>query len=185
MTTTALAFVAAITLGFSTSASQKPEGGGIPPSGKGDTVVVRGCVSGSLLKDLRAQKTEPLTGSETAVVYRLTGEKKLLQVDPERAPGPGARRERCARVESDQPQHRAQQDDGQDPRVRRRRRAGDIRAGETAVVPDSQSDVLRSRPAGLRTMKETSARVDAPQVLIRSHRMRWTGDRRPVTARVG
>lgn len=79
MTTTALAFVAAITLGFSASASQKPEGGGIPPSGKGDTVVVRGCVSGSLLKDLRAQKTEPVTGSETAVVYRLTGEKKLLQ----------------------------------------------------------------------------------------------------------
>jgi hypothetical protein len=80
MTTTALAFVAAITLGFSASASQKPEGGGILPSGKGDTVVVRGCVSGSLLKDLRAQKTEPVTGSETAVVYRLTGEKKLLQV---------------------------------------------------------------------------------------------------------
>jgi len=80
MRTSALAFIAAIALGMSGSATQKPEDGGIPPSGKGDTVVVRGCVSGSLLKDLRAQKTEPLTGSETAVVYRLTGEKKLLQL---------------------------------------------------------------------------------------------------------
>src|SRR6185503_8560937 len=78
MRTPGLVLVAAISLGFNGSA-QKPEDGGIPPSGKGDTVVVRGCVSGSLLKDLRAQKTEPITGSETAVVYRLTGEKKLLQ----------------------------------------------------------------------------------------------------------
>jgi hypothetical protein len=75
---TALAFIVAFALGMSMGA-QKPEDGGIPPSGKGDAVVVRGCVSGSLLKDLRAQKTEPVTGSETAVVYRLAGEKKLLQ----------------------------------------------------------------------------------------------------------
>ena len=78
MRTPGLVLVAAITLGLNASA-QKPESGGIPPSGKGDTMVVRGCVSGSLLKDLRAQKTEPLTGSETAVVYRLAGEKTLLQ----------------------------------------------------------------------------------------------------------
>ena len=78
MRTPGLVLVAAITVGFNGSA-QKPESGGIPPSGKGDTIVVRGCVSGSLLKDLRAQKTEPITGSETAVVYRLAGDKKLLQ----------------------------------------------------------------------------------------------------------
>jgi hypothetical protein len=80
MRTSAIAVIAAVALGLNGVAAQKPEDGGIPPSGKGDTVVVRGCVSGSLLKDLRAQKTEPVTGSETAVVYRLTGEKKLLQV---------------------------------------------------------------------------------------------------------
>jgi hypothetical protein len=79
MRTSAIAVIAAIALGLNAVAAQKPEDGGIPPSGKG-TVVVRGCVSGSLLKDLRAHKTEPVTGSETAVVYRLTGEKKLLQV---------------------------------------------------------------------------------------------------------
>jgi len=75
----ALALAATIAVAFNASATQKPEDGGIPPSGKGDTVVVRGCVSGSLLKDLRAQKTDAVTGSETAVVYRLTGEKKLVQ----------------------------------------------------------------------------------------------------------
>jgi hypothetical protein len=79
MRTSAIAVIAAVALGLNGVAAQKPEEGGIPPSGKGD-VVVRGCVSGSLLKDLRAQKTEPVTGAKTAVVYRLTGEKKLLQV---------------------------------------------------------------------------------------------------------
>lgn len=74
------ASIVAIVLGLSLSASQKPEDGAIPPSKKGDTLVVRGCVSGSLLKDLRAQKTDPVTGGETAVVYRMTGEKKLLQI---------------------------------------------------------------------------------------------------------
>lgn len=78
MKTTALA-LAAVTLAFNTSTTQKPEAGKIAPSGNGDAVVIRGCVTGSLLKDLRSQKTEPLTGSETAVVYRLAGEKKLLQ----------------------------------------------------------------------------------------------------------
>jgi hypothetical protein len=80
MRTSSVAVIVAIALELNGSAIQKPEDGGIPPSGKTDTLVVRGCVTGSLLKDLRAQKTEPLTGSETAVVYRLTGEKKLLQV---------------------------------------------------------------------------------------------------------
>lgn len=78
MSTTPLMFVT-ITLTLCMSVMQKPEEGGIPPSGKGDTVVIRGCLSGSLLKDLAAHKTEPLTGAETAVVYRLSGEKKLLQ----------------------------------------------------------------------------------------------------------
>lgn len=79
MRTLAFALAAAIAVAFNASAMQKPEDGGIAPSGKGDTIVVRGCVSGPLLKDLRAQKTDAVTGSETAVVYRLTGEKKLVQ----------------------------------------------------------------------------------------------------------
>jgi hypothetical protein len=73
-------FIVAITFGLSLSAAQKPEDGSIPPSKKGDTLVVRGCVSGSLLKDLRGQKMDPVSGGETAIVYRLTGEKKLLQI---------------------------------------------------------------------------------------------------------
>ena len=32
------------------------------------------------LKDLRGQKMDPVSGGETAVVYRLTGEKKLVQI---------------------------------------------------------------------------------------------------------
>jgi len=80
MRDTISASIVAIVLGLSLSASQKPEDGAIPPSKKGGTLVVRGCVSGSLLKDLRAQKTDPVTGGETAVVYRMTGEKKLLQI---------------------------------------------------------------------------------------------------------
>jgi len=69
-----------IAAGICAYAAQKPEEGAVPPSKKGETLVIRGCVSGSLLKDLRAQKTEAVTGAETAVVYRLTGEKKLLQI---------------------------------------------------------------------------------------------------------
>jgi len=78
MSTTPLVF-AAIAITLCISPLQKPEEGGIPPSGKGGTVVIRGCVSGSLLRDLRAQKTDALTGAETPVVYRLTGQKNLLQ----------------------------------------------------------------------------------------------------------
>ncbi len=70
--------IAAISLGAAVSAAQKPEDAGTTPA-RGDTIVVRGCVSGSLLKDLRQQKTEVLSGAETAVVYRLAGDKKLLQ----------------------------------------------------------------------------------------------------------
>ena len=74
------ASILVIAAGISVYAAQKPEDGAMPPSKKGETLVIRGCVSGSLLKDLRAQKTEPVTGAESAVVYRLTGEKKLLQI---------------------------------------------------------------------------------------------------------
>jgi len=56
MRTSAIAVLAAIALGLNGMAAQKPEDGGIPPSGKGDNVVVRGCVSGSLLKDRARRK---------------------------------------------------------------------------------------------------------------------------------
>src|SRR5262245_40920691 len=79
MRTSAPAAIVAVVLGIGTLAGQKPEEGAVPPSGKGETLVVRGCVSGSLLKDLRSQKTDAVTGSETSVVDRLTGDKKLLQ----------------------------------------------------------------------------------------------------------
>ena len=72
--------IVAIAFGLSLSTTQKPEDGSIPPSNKGDTLVVRGCVSGSLLNDLRGQKMDPVSGGETSVVYKLTGEKKLLQI---------------------------------------------------------------------------------------------------------
>jgi len=50
-----------VSIGFSVAvfAAQKPEEGGIPPSGKGDALVVRECVSGSLLKDLRESPSYP------------------------------------------------------------------------------------------------------------------------------
>jgi len=73
------ASIGAIAFAVSLTAAQKPDDGGVPPSKKGDTLVIRGCVSGSLLKDLRGQKTDPVSGGETAVAYRLSGEKKLLQ----------------------------------------------------------------------------------------------------------
>jgi hypothetical protein len=70
-----------VAIGFSYAvALQRPEAGADTPSKKGDTIVVQGCVSGPLLKDLRHQKTEPITGAETSMVYRLTGEKKLLKI---------------------------------------------------------------------------------------------------------
>ena len=72
--------IVAIAFGLSLSAAQKPEDESVPPSNKGETLVVRGCVSGSLLKDVRGQKMDPVSRGETAIVYRLTGEKKLLQI---------------------------------------------------------------------------------------------------------
>lgn len=76
-----VAVVAVIALGLSGSTGQTPDTAGRPPSAKGEAIVVRGCVSGSLLRELRVQKSHmPSEGSETAVVYRLTGEKKLLQL---------------------------------------------------------------------------------------------------------
>jgi len=80
MRTLVRASIFAIGFAVSLSAAQKPEEGAISRSKKGDPIVVQGCVSGSLLKDLRHQKTEAVTGAETAVVYRLAGEKKLLQI---------------------------------------------------------------------------------------------------------
>jgi hypothetical protein len=74
------AFTVAIGFAVSLSAAQKPEDGPVAGSKKRDTIVVQGCVSGSLLKDLRHQKTEAVTGAETTVVYRLIGEKKLLRI---------------------------------------------------------------------------------------------------------
>src|SRR5262245_13615250 len=78
MQITAVGFIVAAALAV--GISQKPEDGAMPPAKKGDTLVIRGCVSGSLLKDLRGQKMDPVSGGETAVVYRLSGEKKLLQI---------------------------------------------------------------------------------------------------------
>ena len=76
-----VAVIAAIALGLSGSAAQTPDTGGRPPSAKHEAIVVRGCVSGPLLRELRVQKSHmPSEAPETAVVYRLTGEKKLLQL---------------------------------------------------------------------------------------------------------
>ena len=80
METSVVGFIVATALAVAISGTQKPEDGGLPPSKKGDTLVIRGCVSGLLLKDLRGQKTDPVSGGETSVVYRLVGEKKLLQI---------------------------------------------------------------------------------------------------------
>lgn len=74
------ASIFATVFAVSLSAAQKPEDGALPRSKTGDTVVIQGCVSGSLLKDLRHQKTDALSGAETSVVYRLIGEKKLLRI---------------------------------------------------------------------------------------------------------
>jgi hypothetical protein len=63
-------------------AAQDPE---IPvkkgPAKKGDTVVIRGCVSGALLDDMDAKSIDTPTGlGGTAVTYRMTGDKKMLQI---------------------------------------------------------------------------------------------------------
>ncbi len=80
MRTLICASIVALGFAVSLSAAQKPEDGPVGRSKKGDTIVVHGCVSGSLLKDVRHQKTDAVTGGETSVVYRLIGEKKLLRI---------------------------------------------------------------------------------------------------------
>ena len=60
-------------------AGQKPEERPEPALGNEDIVVVRGCVSGSVLRDLRTRKSDASSGAETAPVYRLSGDKKLVQ----------------------------------------------------------------------------------------------------------
>lgn len=60
-------------------AGQKPEERPVLAPGNEDIVVVRGCVSGSVLRDLRTRKTDASSGAETAAVYRLSGDKKLIQ----------------------------------------------------------------------------------------------------------
>jgi len=79
MNATGLSITVAIALGFNSLAAQSPQDRPTPTPGKNDPVVVRGCMSGGMLKELRAQKTEGIYGSETPAVYRLSGEKKLLQ----------------------------------------------------------------------------------------------------------
>jgi hypothetical protein len=74
------ALIFAIAVAVSLSAAQKPEDGALSTSKRRDTIVVHGCVSGALLKDVRQQKTDPVTGAETSVVFRLIGEKKLLGI---------------------------------------------------------------------------------------------------------
>jgi hypothetical protein len=81
MKTTALALAAAVNLASNASATQTPDVGAKPPSAKNQAVVVQGCVSGPLLRELRVQNSHmPMEKPATAVVYRLTGEKKMLQL---------------------------------------------------------------------------------------------------------
>ena len=80
MPTSLHAFIFSLGVAVCLSAAQKPEDGALSRSKQGDTIVVQGCVSGWLLKDLRHQKTDPVTGAETSVVFRLIGERKLLRI---------------------------------------------------------------------------------------------------------
>lgn len=76
-----VAIAAAVALGLIAPATQTPDVGGRPPSAKKEAIVIRGCVSGPLLRELRVQKSHmEVEPAETAVVYHLTGEKKLLQL---------------------------------------------------------------------------------------------------------
>src|SRR4051794_34566034 len=79
MNATGLSITVAMALGLNGLAAQAPQDRPTPTPGKNDLVVVRGCMSGGMLRELRAQKTEGIYESETPAVYRLTGEKKLLQ----------------------------------------------------------------------------------------------------------
>jgi hypothetical protein len=77
----AAGLIVAITLSCAVSSeAQRPETGSDALAKSGDLIVVQGCVSGPLLKDLRHKKSEALTGAETVMVYRLVGEKKLVKI---------------------------------------------------------------------------------------------------------
>jgi hypothetical protein len=81
MRTLAHALIVSVGFAVAESAAQTPDVGGRPPSAKQEAIVVQGCVSGPLLRELRVQKSHmPAEAPETAVVYRLTGDKKLLQL---------------------------------------------------------------------------------------------------------
>jgi len=81
MDMSAASLVAAVALGLIAPAAQTPDVGGRPPSAKHEAIVVQGCVSGPLLRELRVQSSHmPTEKAATAVVYRLTGEKKMLQL---------------------------------------------------------------------------------------------------------
>ncbi len=81
MDLSAAPIVAAIALGLIVPAAQTPDVGGRPPTAKTEAIVIRGCVSGPLLRELRVQKSHmEIEPAETAVVYRLTGDKKLLRL---------------------------------------------------------------------------------------------------------
>ena len=138
-----VAVIAAIALGLSGSAAQTPDTGGRPPSAKHEAIVVRGCVSGPLLRELRVQKSHmPSEAPETAVVYRLTGEKKLLQL--------------IRKEHEDQLLDVAGEITSNGTgtvRIRGRRQAGGNGAGKARVLPDPPGDVLRGHPAHLRAMR--------------------------------
>lgn len=77
MRTGALSVIVAASISLTVSA-QHPDK---PPASTSasDAIVVRGCVSGLLLNDLRERKAEVLSGAETPMVYRLTGDKTMLR----------------------------------------------------------------------------------------------------------
>jgi len=80
MDSTGVSIMVAIALGLNGLAAQKPDVGEARPSGKGETVVIQGCVSGSLLRSLGERNPIRPDELQTADVYHLTGEKKLLQL---------------------------------------------------------------------------------------------------------
>jgi len=72
-----VAAIAVVPIGL----AQTPDVGGRAPSAKAEALVIEGCVSGPLLRELRVQKSHmPTEKPETAVVYRLDGDKKMLQL---------------------------------------------------------------------------------------------------------
>ena len=77
----AAAIAVSLALGLIGPATQTPDVGAKPPAAKHEAIVIQGCVSGPLLRELRVQNSHmPTEKPATAVVYRLTGEKKILQL---------------------------------------------------------------------------------------------------------